>query len=42
VRRPYYSELSGWEIDAQPMEGVEIGLFKDPEGNIVGLTGRAG
>jgi uncharacterized protein len=26
----------------KPMEGVEIGLFKDPEGNIVGLTGRPG
>jgi predicted enzyme related to lactoylglutathione lyase len=26
----------------KPMEGVEIGLFKDPEGNIIGLTGRAG
>jgi uncharacterized protein len=26
----------------KPMEGVEIGLFKDPEGNIVGLTGRLG
>jgi hypothetical protein len=31
--REYYSE---------PMEGLEIGLFKDPEGNIVGLSGSAG
>jgi uncharacterized protein len=26
----------------KPMEGLEIGLFKDPEGNIIGLSGSAG
>ena len=26
----------------EPMEGLEIGLFQDPEGNVIGLTGRAG
>jgi uncharacterized protein len=26
----------------KPMEGIEIALFKDPDGNVIGLTGRAG
>ncbi len=26
----------------KPMEGVEIGLFQDPEGNVVGLSKAMG
>ena len=26
----------------KPMEGLEVGLFKDPEGNIIGLAGSTG
>jgi hypothetical protein len=34
----YYSELFGWEIDAEPMPGLVIGMFSDPEGHIIGLV----